>query len=127
MGLAFLNTSIIPLLETSQALEINLISECAVISSPDELAGNLINLFVVKKNKNIYNLNELINNSIKKNFGVYAIPKNIYYLDQLPKTKSGKILRRLLRDIIDDKVSGDLSTINNKKLIKKIKMNIKNS
>lgn len=111
----------------SIVLEINLISECAVISSPDELAGNLINLFVVKRNKNIYNLNELINSSIKKNFGVYAIPKNIYYLDQLPKTKSGKILRRLLRDIIDDKVSGDLSTINNKKLIKKIKMNIKNS
>tara|TARA_B100000963_G_scaffold1809_3_gene1369 strand:- start:9609 stop:11330 length:1722 start_codon:yes stop_codon:yes gene_type:complete len=109
----------------STVLEIDLISECAVISSPDELAGNLINLFVVKKSKKIKSLDNKIYKIIKKNFGVYALPKNIFYLDQLPKTKSGKILRRLLRNINDDKISGDISTINDKNLIKKIKKTIK--
>ena len=49
------------------------------------------------------------------------MPKNIYYLDHLPKTKSGKILRRLLRDILFKKGSGDLSTLNDKKLIYNIR------
>ena len=49
------------------------------------------------------------------------MPKNIYYLDHLPKTKSGKILRRLLRDILIKKNSNDLSTLNDKTLINKIK------
>ena len=110
----------------SVLLEINTIAECAVVASPDKLEGNSINIFVVKKNDNIETLNDKINLVIKKNFGVYALPKKIYYLNKLPKTKSGKILRRLLRDIINKKISGDLSTINDKELIQNIKKIINN-
>ena len=43
--------------------------------------------------------------------GKLARPKGIYYADDLPKTRSGKIMRRLLRDIADGKELGDVSTL----------------
>ena len=63
------------------------------------------------------------------NFGTYAIPSNIIALNELPKTKSGKILRRLLRDLINHNNLNekDLSTINNINIIKDIKNKIKES
>lgn len=105
----------------SVVLNLNTIAECAAVSLPDKLEGNLISLFVVKKNTSSVSIDDKINLAIKKNFGVFALPKNIYYLDHLPKTKSGKILRRLLRDILFKKGSGDLSTLNDKKLIYNIR------
>ena len=41
-----------------------------------------------------------INESIISNFGSFALPSRIFYVDELPKTRSGKILRRLLRSIL---------------------------
>ena len=105
----------------SVVLNLNTIAECAAVSLPDKLEGNLVSLFVVKKNTSSTSMDDKINLAIKKNFGVFALPKNIYYLDHLPKTKSGKILRRLLRDILIKKNSNDLSTLNDKTLINKIK------
>ena len=64
-----------------------------------------------------------IDNKIKSIFGIYALPKSIYYLSELPKTRSGKILRRLLRDILLNPESneyGDLSTILNSEIVKEI-------
>ena len=68
----------------------------------------------------------MVYDNIKKtlisNFGTYAIPKSIYNLKELPKTKSGKILRRLLRDLVMKKKNlGDLSTMINKNQVKEIK------
>ena len=66
----------------------------------------------------------LLNNS----FGSFALPKNIYKIDELPKTRSGKIVRRVLRDLYlrkDDKKLGDLSTMMNKNCIKDIIKKIK--
>ena len=70
-----------------------------------------------------------MNKKILDNFGSFAIPKKIYFVDDLPKTKSGKILRRLLRDIILDpnlNVYGDLSTILDFNTVNNIKKVIKN-
>ena len=57
-----------------------------------------------------------------ENFGSFAIPKKIFYVKELPKTRSGKILRRLLREILikKNKNFGDLSTILNKNSIREI-------
>ena len=55
------------------------------------------------------------------------MPKNIYLIDSLPKTKSGKILRRILREIaLNPKIKnyGDLSTIMDISTIEKIKKNV---
>ena len=61
------------------------------------------------------------------NFGSFAFPKKIYYISELPKTRSGKILRRLLRSILENPLAknyGDISTILNKEIIYEIKEKI---
>tara|TARA_B100000427_G_C15344961_1_gene522906 strand:- start:387 stop:830 length:444 start_codon:yes stop_codon:yes gene_type:complete len=101
-------------------LKLEEVFECSAISVEDELEGNIFYLFVASRSKN---LNEKINNKIISNFGVYALPKRIYYLSELPKTRSGKILRRLLRDILlNPKANdyGDLSTILNGEIVDEI-------
>ena len=102
-------------------LKNNHISECSAVSINDELEGNRFVLFIVLKNKKLKN--EIIYDEIVKNFGSFAIPKNLYFVKELPKTRSGKILRRILRDVTEGKKLkhlGDLSTILNPSSIKKI-------
>jgi len=56
-------------------------------------------------------------------FGTFAIPKKIFYVNQIPKTRSGKILRRLLRNIMANPKTtdyGDTSTILNLESLKNI-------
>ena len=109
----------------STVLKLKEVFECSAISIEDELEGNIIYLFVVSKLKN---LDKMINEKIKSIFGVYALPKKIYYLSELPKTRSGKILRRLLRDILLKpklKNYGDLSTILNSEIVNEIQYVVK--
>ena len=66
-----------------------------------------------------------INDIIIKYFGTFALPKKIYYLSEMPKTRSGKILRRVLRNyLVDKKLKniGDLSTMLNKNIIKELRL-----
>ena len=102
----------------------NIIEACA-IAIEDELEGSIIKIFLVTKtNKKLFVEN--IKKTLVSNFGTYAIPKSIYNLKELPKTKSGKILRRLLRDLVKNKKDlGDLSTMTNKDQVKEIKRIIK--
>ena len=69
-------------------------------------------------------------NLIISSFGSFAVPKNIFYFKQIPKTRSGKILRRLLRSILINpnlKQYGDLSTILNLSSVKNIQDIIKHN
>ena len=111
----------------SVVLKIKEIYECCAISVKDKMEGHVIYLFVVSKDDN---LNNEISDKIISNFGSFAIPKEIYYIKELPKTRSGKILRRLLRSILIDTASknyGDLSTMLNSKVITEIKEKIINN
>ncbi len=97
------------------------IYECCAISIINDLEGHVIYLFVVSKNNK---LNNQISKKIVSNFGAFALPKEIYYVNELPKTRSGKILRRLLRSILVSPYSGnygDLSTMLNNKVVQEIK------
>ena len=108
----------------SVVLKIREIYECCAISVVDKIEGHVIYLFVVSKDNK---LNSAISEKIVSNFGAFALPKEIYYIKELPKTRSGKILRRLLRSILIDTSSknyGDLSTMLNIKVIKEIKQKI---
>ena len=81
-------------------------------------------LFIVSNDNK---LNNEISKKIAENFGTFALPKEIYYISELPKTRSGKILRRLLRSILinpGSKNYGDLSTMLNSKVIHEIKKKI---
>ncbi len=109
----------------STILSLKDVFECSAISVEDDLEGHIFYLFVVSK---IKDLDEKINNKIKSTFGVYAFPKKIFYLSELPKTRSGKILRRLLRNILLNPNSnnyGDLSTILNDEIVNEIQYVVK--
>ena len=71
----------------STALKIEEVHECCAISVRDDIEGHVIYLFVVSKNNNI---DGKISDVIVSNFGTFALPKKIYYLSELPKTRSGK-------------------------------------
>ena len=83
-------------------------------------------VFISSKHKN---LDQVIKKIITENFGIFANPKLIYYIPEMPKTRSGKILRRLLRDLYynpDTKEMGDLSTMVNPESVNIIKQILKN-
>ena len=72
-------------------------------------------------------IDDEISKKIVSNFGSFALPKKIYYISELPKTRSGKILRRLLRSILSEPSAsnyGDLTTMLNKNIIHEIKEKI---
>ena len=107
----------------STVLKIKDIYECCAISVSDKIEGHVIYLFVAAKKK----MNSEISNKIVSNFGSFALPKKIYYISELPKTRSGKILRRLLRSILSEPSAsnyGDLTTMLNKNIIHEIKEKI---
>ena len=102
------------------------IHEVCAIGVPDELEGDLLIIFISSKNKK---LDKVIKRIINENFGIYATPKFIYYVPEMPKTRSGKILRRLLRDLHynpDTEEMGDLSTMINPESVNKIKKILRN-
>lgn len=105
----------------SVILKLNYIKEVCAVSIDDELSGKKLIIFLVSKRKNI---SKIIDDIILRNFGSYAIPEKIIFLSELPKTRSGKILRRILRNIFMNPYSekiGDISTILNHKVILEIR------
>jgi long-chain acyl-CoA synthetase len=70
--------------------------EAAAIGIPDEKSGEVVKLFIVKKDNSLHK-DELIEHC-KENLTAYKVPKEIEFRDSLPKTNVGKILRRALRE-----------------------------
>ena len=90
------------------------IAEAAVCGIPDEVKGEIIIAFVVLKESTIKNSDELrseLIQTIKEGVGPIAIPQQIYFVSKLPKTRSGKIMRRLLKSIANNDKIGDISTL----------------
>ena len=107
----------------SVVLKNDYIQECSAVLIDDYLEGSVVVLFIVAKKE----INEsIIEKCIFDNFGSFAVPKKIFKVKELPKTRSGKILRRLLRTMLensnikDKKIFGDTSTMINPKSIQDI-------
>ena len=98
----------------------NKISDAASISIPDELTGEAIVVFFVPENKNEINLEADIIEHINKKIGKIAKPKLIFQLSDLPKTRTGKIMRRLLKAKLTGNPLGDLSSLENPDILKEI-------
>ena len=98
----------------------NKISDAASISIPDELTGEAIVVFFVPENKNEVNLEADIIEHINKKIGKIAKPKLIFQLSDLPKTRTGKIMRRLLKAKLIGNPLGDLSSLDNPDILKEI-------
>lgn len=104
------------------------ITDCAVIGISDEIKGEVPVAFVVSKNKkSIDNIKEDVINQVKKEIGPIALPKEVYLVDDLPKTRSGKIMRRILKKLFINEDLGDLSALSNPESIEAIKKIIENS
>ncbi len=99
------------------------ITECAVIGIPDEIKGEVPAAFITSKSKKKEEeLKKEVIGQIKKEIGPIALPKAIYLTEDLPKTRSGKIMRRILRKLFTGEELGDLSTLANPQIVEKIRI-----
>jgi acetyl-CoA synthetase len=98
------------------------IVECAVVGIADEIKGEVPVVFAVSKiDKPVEELKAGIIDKIRKEIGPIAMPKEIYIVQDLPKTRSGKIMRRILRKLFTGEDLGDLSTLSNPESVDKLK------
>lgn len=89
------------------------ISEAAVCGVPDQMKGEAIIAFVVTKQgiEATEDLRKEVVAMVRKEIGPIATPQQIYFVSKLPKTRSGKIMRRLLKAIANNEKIGDISTL----------------
>jgi len=100
--------------------------ESAVIGIPDEIKGEVPIAFVIYKGKKEPDeIKKEIINQIKKQIGPIALPKEVFIVEDLPKTRSGKIMRQTLKRLFRGEKLGDLSALVNPEIIEKIKKLIK--
>jgi acetyl-CoA synthetase len=97
----------------SAIVSYNLVAEAAVIGQSDEDTGQAICAFVTLQGdtEGTDELVDKIRAHVADRIGKFARPKRIIWADDLPKTRSGKIMRRLLRDIAEGRALGDVTTL----------------
>jgi len=101
-----------------------LVAEAAVVGRKDDLKGEVIVAFVsLEKNvKSSSELDEELKKHVVNEIGIIAKPEKIIISDSLPKTRSGKIMRRILRSLAaGEKISGDISTLEDSSVLEKLK------
>ncbi len=89
------------------------VAEAAVVGANDELIGQAIVAFVILRqgSKEGPETIKELRNHVAKEIGAIAKPKKILVVAELPKTRSGKIMRRLLRDVAENRSLGDVTTL----------------
>ncbi|MHA7647476.1 acetate--CoA ligase [Nitrosopumilus sp. S4] len=89
------------------------VAEAAVCGIPDDVKGEVIIAFAVLKEgiSKSSGLEKELSEKIRNDIGAIATPKQIYFVSRLPKTRSGKIMRRLLKAIANNEKIGDVSTL----------------
>lgn len=99
----------------SKLLEHEAVAEAGVIGKPDPERGEIIKAFIAlhKGFEPSEELKEEIRGFVRRGLAAHATPREIEFRDKLPKTRSGKIMRRVLKSWEQDLPTGDLSTIGN--------------
>jgi len=100
------------------------VAEAAVVGRPDDLKGQAIAAFVTLEGgrKGDEKLKEELRAHVAKEIGALAKPDDIRFTDALPKTRSGKIMRRLLREIAaGEKIAGDTTTLEDFSVLEKLR------
>jgi acetyl-CoA synthetase len=119
-------------MEIESALVANpLVAEAAVVGRPDETTGEAVSAFVVLKGarpadkESAAKLAKELRDWVGKEIGPIAKPKDIRFGDNLPKTRSGKIMRRLLRAIAKgEEITQDVSTLENPAILEQLKQSL---
>ncbi|MFS2089257.1 acetate--CoA ligase [Paenarthrobacter nicotinovorans] len=90
------------------------VAEAAVVGAADETTGQAVVAFVILRGDAVNNGDETVlelRNHVGKEIGPIAKPKQLLIVPELPKTRSGKIVRRLLKDIAEGRDTGDATTL----------------
>ncbi|MBI3694437.1 MAG: acetate--CoA ligase [Acidobacteria bacterium] len=99
------------------------VAEAAVVARPHEITGQAVVAFVTLKHGggDGKDLVEELRSWVGHEIGSFAKPEQIRFVESLPKTRSGKIMRRLLREIVTtDKVAGDITTLEDLSVISRL-------
>jgi acetyl-CoA synthetase len=118
-------------MEIESALVANpLVAEAAVVGRPDDTTGEAVVAFVVLKGArpsgdDAKKMANDLRNWVGKEIGPIAKPKEIRFGDNLPKTRSGKIMRRLLRTLAKgEEITQDTSTLENPAILDQLKQTV---
>jgi acetyl-CoA synthetase len=90
------------------------VAEAAAVGRPDDIKGEAVAVFVTLASEfePTEELRQELKNHVRKEIGALAVPDDIRFANSLPKTRSGKIMRRLLRDIAAGRQTvGDTTTL----------------
>jgi acetyl-CoA synthetase len=101
------------------------VAEAAVVGGPDPVTGEAINAFVIlrKGNDPTPELGKELRDHVATKISPIAKPKSLMFTPDLPKTRSGKIMRRLLRDIAQGRALGDTTTLADASVVETIREN----
>ncbi|MBI3463269.1 MAG: AMP-binding protein, partial [Planctomycetes bacterium] len=99
------------------------VAEAAAIGRPHEIKGEALAVFVTLRTGHPgHDLREELRDHVRKEIGSLAVPDDVRFTNALPKTRSGKIMRRLLRDIASGKETvGDTTTLEDYSVLAKLR------
>ncbi len=99
------------------------VAEAAVVGGPDPITGEAINAFVILRvgNEPTPELGEELRQHVATKISPIAKPKTLMFTPDLPKTRSGKIMRRLLKDIAQGRALGDTTTLADASVVETIR------
>ena len=103
------------------------VAESAVVGKLDELKGEVIYCYVILRSGIIATgkLRKELIDHVAMNIGPFARPKQVIFTDDLPKTRSGKIMRRVLKAIVNDRNTGDVTTLQNPDIVEILRQRTK--
>ena len=94
--------------------------EAAAVEIPDEVRGSVLAIFAVPKSGFKVEASEILE-LVKREFGPVAVVSRVFIVERLPKTRTGKIMRRVLRAAASGSLQGDLSTLEDEASVEEIK------
>ena len=109
------------------------VAEAAVVGASDETTGQAVCAFVILRGDAGYDESQAesivteLRNHVAKEIGPIAKPRQIMVVAELPKTRSGKIMRRLLQDVAENRVVGDVTTLADSTVMDLIKKGLSSS
>lgn len=115
----------------SSLVEHHTVAEAAVVGANDETTGQRVVAWVCIKESHRQEAQDLdalvtdLKSWVAGQIGAIARPKQIHIVDELPKTRSGKIMRRLLRDVAEGKTVGDTQTLADTRVMSTIQEQMK--
>jgi acetyl-CoA synthetase len=97
----------------SAAISLPQIAEAAAIGVSDDIKGETVVIFAILRQEAVPSeeLKALVIRTIRAQIGSFVTPRGVYFVEKLPKTRSGKIMRRLLKAVVEGNLVGDVSTL----------------